>query len=57
MKSVFLCALMSIAPLAQSADSTNQSAVRQGAELLKTDLMGVFAHPDDETGVAATMAR
>ena len=29
---------------------------RQGAALLKTDLMGVFAHPDDETGMAATLA-
>src|SRR5690349_4718320 len=29
----------------------------QGEALLKTDLMGVFAHPDDETGVAATLAR
>jgi LmbE family N-acetylglucosaminyl deacetylase len=36
-----------------------QSAVtppRQGAELLKTDIMSVFAHPDDETGMAATLA-
>ncbi len=31
-------------------------SVRQGAELLKVDLLGVFAHPDDETGVAATLA-
>jgi LmbE family N-acetylglucosaminyl deacetylase len=30
--------------------------IKQGAELLKTDIMGVFAHPDDETGVAATLA-
>src|SRR5215467_14724601 len=29
---------------------------KQGAELLKTDIMGVFAHPDDETGVAAALA-
>src|SRR5260370_38229995 len=29
---------------------------KQGAELLKTDIMGVFAHPDDETGVSATLA-
>jgi LmbE family N-acetylglucosaminyl deacetylase len=29
---------------------------KQGAALLKTDVMGVFAHPDDETGVAATLA-
>ena len=29
----------------------------QGAALLKTDILGVFAHPDDETGMAATLAR
>jgi LmbE family N-acetylglucosaminyl deacetylase len=29
----------------------------QGAALLKTDLLGVFAHPDDESGMAATIAR
>ena len=29
---------------------------KQGAELLKTDILGVFAHPDDETGAAATLA-
>ena len=29
----------------------------QGAALLKADIMGVFAHPDDETGMAATLAR
>src|SRR5690242_7008914 len=29
---------------------------RQGAELLKTDLMAVYAHPDDETGAAAALA-
>src|SRR5260221_8459464 len=29
---------------------------KQGAELLKTDIMCVFAHPDDETGAAATLA-
>ncbi len=29
----------------------------QGAALLKTDILGVFAHPDDETGAAATLAR
>ncbi len=29
---------------------------RQGADLLKTDIMGVFAHPDDETGASATLA-
>ena len=30
---------------------------KQGAALLKTDILGVFAHPDDETGMAATLAR
>ena len=29
---------------------------KQGAALLKTDILGVFAHPDDETGVAGTLA-
>jgi LmbE family N-acetylglucosaminyl deacetylase len=28
---------------------------KQGAELLKTDILGVFAHPDDETGMSATL--
>jgi LmbE family N-acetylglucosaminyl deacetylase len=28
----------------------------QGSALLKTDILGVFAHPDDETGVASTLA-
>lgn len=32
-------------------------AVKQGADLLKTDILGVFAHPDDETGIAAVIAR
>lgn len=29
---------------------------KQGEALLKTDIMAVFAHPDDETGAAATLA-
>jgi LmbE family N-acetylglucosaminyl deacetylase len=33
------------------------TAPPQGAAMLKTDLLGVFAHPDDETGMAATVAR
>ncbi len=36
---------------------TSAEAPPQGAALLKTDLLGVFAHPDDETGMAATLAR
>ncbi|MFT5401690.1 MAG: LmbE family N-acetylglucosaminyl deacetylase [Verrucomicrobiales bacterium] len=31
-------------------------AQKQGAELLKTDILSVLAHPDDETGMASTMA-
>ena len=39
------------------AEAQPQSpAPKQGAALVKTDLMGVFAHPDDETGLAATLA-
>lgn len=34
----------------------NTEHPKQGAELLKTDILGVFAHPDDETGAAATLA-
>lgn len=30
--------------------------IKQGATLLKTDILGVFAHPDDETGMAGTLA-
>lgn len=33
------------------------AAPPQGEALLKTDILGVFAHPDDETGVAPTIAR
>jgi LmbE family N-acetylglucosaminyl deacetylase len=46
------CAMCSVAALAQPIPTD----ARQGAQLLKTDIMGVFAHPDDETGVAATLA-
>ena len=35
------------------ADSSSSHA---GEALLKTDIMGVFAHPDDETGASATLA-
>jgi LmbE family N-acetylglucosaminyl deacetylase len=35
------------------AESKND---RSGSVLLKTDILAVFAHPDDETGMAATLA-
>ncbi len=38
------------------AADTRPETPKQGAALLKTDLLGVFAHPDDETGMAATLA-
>jgi LmbE family N-acetylglucosaminyl deacetylase len=54
--SIFL--LMAAALLnSDCVGATNHSeSPKQGAALLKTDLMGVFAHPDDETGMAATLA-
>ena len=33
------------------------SPPKQGEDLLKTDILGIFAHPDDETGCASTLAR
>lgn len=47
----FLCSMRVIAQVDEP-----HPAPKQGAALLKTDIMGVFAHPDDETGVAATLA-
>jgi len=48
LSSVFLSGVLGSQPL--------DPATRSGAERLKVDLLGVFAHPDDETGVAATIA-
>ena len=45
---LLLCAM----PEGRSAEASMPS----GADRLKVDLLGVFAHPDDETGVAATVA-
>lgn len=36
--------------------SLNAADPIQGNSLLKTDILGVFAHPDDETGMASTLA-
>jgi LmbE family N-acetylglucosaminyl deacetylase len=46
---VWLCAALALGAMAGEA--------LQGAALLKTDLMFVGAHPDDETGIAAVLAR
>lgn len=40
-----------------TSGATLPEAPRQGADPLKTDILGVFAHPDDESGIAATVAR
>jgi LmbE family N-acetylglucosaminyl deacetylase len=42
--------------LAAAGLARGQGTTLQGAALLKTDLMFVGAHPDDETGAAATLA-
>lgn len=39
-----------------SALGTESPAPKQGDALLKADILGVFAHPDDETGALATLA-
>ena len=46
--SLIFTTLFLLAPLAP--------AQKQGAELLKTDILCVLAHPDDETGMASTLA-
>ncbi len=54
-----LLALLPILTLWMASDTFAQSESekpKQGAQLLKTDILGVFAHPDDETGMAATLA-
>ena len=43
--------------LGRLAAQTNASVeLPAGAEFLKTDILGIFAHPDDETGAATTLA-
>ena len=44
-------------PISSALAQPSSVNPKQGAALLKTDIMGVFAHPDDETGMAATLAR
>ena len=50
-----LLALFPAVPRITRAEPPSSSP-KQGAALVKTDLLGVFAHPDDETGLAATLA-
>lgn len=51
---VFIIALCDATSTGLAADVAPKP--KQGTALLKTDIMGVFAHPDDETGMAATLA-
>lgn len=49
------CGLLGLSsPL--SVWSQEEALPKQGAELLKTDILVVLAHPDDETGMASTLA-
>jgi len=52
---LFLATAMFTCPQVAMAAPT-PAAPRTGAALLKTDIMAVFAHPDDETGASATLA-
>jgi len=45
-----------VAALPLAARDTPNAPLLSGQELLKTDILGVFAHPDDETGAAGTLA-
>ena len=56
MRIFLLCICIAYGPMGSARGAESSPPARQGAALLKTDLMGVFAHPDDETGVAATVA-
>src|SRR3954463_9222313 len=53
---VFAAVLGLMALVGKAAPTKSSAPQKQGADLLKTDIMAVFAHPDDETGVAATLA-
>lgn len=43
--------------LIAGAADRSQAADHRPPDILKTDILGVFAHPDDETGAAATLAQ
>jgi LmbE family N-acetylglucosaminyl deacetylase len=56
---VLLAALLGLVPTlrADAPAGTPTPAPKQGEDLLKTDVLGIFAHPDDETGCASVFAR
>src|SRR5438876_12384787 len=54
---VFASLLVSVVLVAPGfATADDAVPPKQGDALIKTDVMAVFAHPDDETGAAATLA-
>ncbi|MSU64332.1 MAG: hypothetical protein EXS31_18415 [Pedosphaera sp.] len=53
---VAVCLWLAPGVVATAATQPPPLTPKQGAALLKADIMGVFAHPDDETGMAATLA-
>jgi LmbE family N-acetylglucosaminyl deacetylase len=50
------CILISFMTVAAAAEAQT-AAPKQGADMLKADIMFVGAHPDDETGCSATLAK
>lgn len=56
MKAHILTLALTLLPLLNQPSAAEATSPKQGAKLLKTDILGVFAHPDDETGLAATLA-
>src|SRR4051794_36562490 len=53
---LLLLAVTAAAGASAAGAAEEASPWKQGAALLKTDLMAVYAHPDDETGAAAALA-
>ncbi|HTI69191.1 MAG TPA: PIG-L family deacetylase [Candidatus Limnocylindria bacterium] len=54
---VLLACLGAVVESLPVAFGDTNAPVKQGAALMKTDLLGVFAHPDDETGAGAVVAQ
>lgn len=52
----FLPGAVFLLSLASSISFSTGAETLRGQALLKTDILGVFAHPDDETGMAPTLA-
>ncbi len=54
--SIFLLSAAALFHVGSLAATDELESAKQGAALLKTDIMGIFAHPDDESGMAAALA-